>query len=278
MFTTRPELAGTFGMVTSTHWLASQAGMAILERGGNAFDAAACTAFVLQVVEPHLNGPGGDLSLLFKPADGSVTVLCGQGPAPAAATVDRVTGLGLSAMPGTGLVSAAVPGATPAWLTLLRDHGTMTPAEVLQLAVDYADRGHPFGAGASATVAGMSGFFAAHWPTSAATWLPAPRPGALFCNRTLASSYRRLAAAGARLLDREAACQAAIDAWAEGFVAEAVARFVRTPVRDSTGSDHAGLIEAGDLAGWRPAYETPIQLDWRGSRIFTCGSWSQGPA
>src|SRR3954465_9726053 len=64
-FTTRPELRGTFGAVASTHWLASASGMAVLERGGNAFDAACAARFVLQVVEPHLNGPGGDLPAGF---------------------------------------------------------------------------------------------------------------------------------------------------------------------------------------------------------------------
>ena len=87
-FTTRPELRGTFGMVASTHWLASQAGMSVLERGGNAFDAACAAGFVLQVVEPHLNGPGGEVpAILFPVSHGEPVVLCGQGVAPAAATV-----------------------------------------------------------------------------------------------------------------------------------------------------------------------------------------------
>ena len=60
-FTTRPDIRGTFGAVATTHWLATQTGMAVLERGGNAFDAAAAAGFVLQIVEPHLNGPGGEL-------------------------------------------------------------------------------------------------------------------------------------------------------------------------------------------------------------------------
>ena len=86
-FTTRPELQGSFGMVASTHWLATAAGMAVLERGGNAFDAAVATGFTLQVVEPHLNGPGGDLPAVFWSADrDEPLVLCAQGVAPATAS------------------------------------------------------------------------------------------------------------------------------------------------------------------------------------------------
>ena len=106
-FTTRPQLAGTFGMVASTHWLASAAGMAVLEKGGNAFDAAVAAGLVLQVVEPHLNGPGGEVPVIgFDAADGEVFVLDGQGPAPAAATPDVFAALGLDLVPGTGLLAA----------------------------------------------------------------------------------------------------------------------------------------------------------------------------
>src|SRR3954454_12841324 len=100
MFTTRPELSGTFGMVASTHWLASAAGMAVLERGGNAFDAAVAAGLALQVAEPHLNGPGGDLPLLFW--DGEPHVVCAQGPASAGATIAAYRVLGLDLVPGTG--------------------------------------------------------------------------------------------------------------------------------------------------------------------------------
>ena len=94
-FTTRPELRGTFGMVTSTHWLASAAGMSVLERGGNAFDAAVATGLTLQVVEPHLNGPGGEVPALLFPVDrGEPIALCGQGCAPGAATIERYHELG----------------------------------------------------------------------------------------------------------------------------------------------------------------------------------------
>ena len=83
-FTTRPEIDGTFGVVTSTHWIATAVGMATLEKGGNAFDAAVATAFTLQVVEPHLNGPGGDVPFILNDVrTGKTEVICGQGPAPA---------------------------------------------------------------------------------------------------------------------------------------------------------------------------------------------------
>src|SRR5881296_641295 len=104
MFTTRPELRGTFGMVASTHWLASAAGMAVLEQGGNAFDAAVAAGFTLQIVEPHLNGPGGDLPAIVWPASrGEPLVLCAQGVAPRAATIEHYRDeLGLDLVPGTG--------------------------------------------------------------------------------------------------------------------------------------------------------------------------------
>src|SRR6266581_9681037 len=100
-FTTRPDIRGTFGAVATTHWLATQTGMAVLERGGNAFDAAVAAGFTLQVVEPHLNGPGGELPAVFWPVSrGEPVVLCAQGVSPAAATIERVRGMGYELMPG----------------------------------------------------------------------------------------------------------------------------------------------------------------------------------
>src|SRR5688500_8824474 len=132
VFTTRPELAGTFGMVASTHWLASGAGMAVLEGGGNAFDAAVAAGYVRRVVEPHLNGPGGEVpAILVTAGDQEPKVLCGQGVAPANAAIGHYRGLGLDLVPGTGLLAATVPGAVGAWLTLLRDYGTKSLREVL---------------------------------------------------------------------------------------------------------------------------------------------------
>src|SRR3954454_18443399 len=143
-FTTRPELRGTFGAVASTHWLATQAGMAVLERGGNAFDAACTAGFVLQVVEPHLNGPGGDLPAVFWSVErGEPLVLCAQGASPAAATIERFRELGHELVPGTGVLAACVPGAFGGWLLLLREFGTRRVEDVLEFAIDYAEHGYP---------------------------------------------------------------------------------------------------------------------------------------
>src|SRR4030088_1815122 len=143
-FTTRPEIEGTFGVVATTHWIATAVGMATLEKGGNAFDAAVATAFTLQVVEPHLNGPGGDVPvILHDMRRGKTEVICGQGPAPAKATVAHYRGLGLDMVPGTGLLAACVPGMFDTWMLLLRDYGTMRLPRGPGAAVFYAREGHP---------------------------------------------------------------------------------------------------------------------------------------
>ena len=200
-FTTRPTLRGTFGMSASTHWTATATAQSVLERGGNAFDAAVAAAFVLHVVEPHLNGPGGDLVALVRPAGrAEPVVLMGQGPAPARATIEHFRGRGLDLMPGAGGLAAAVPGAVDAWLLLLRDHGTWELGDVLAYAIGYARDGHPLVAGAAATIARVADLFRDHWPTSAERWMPEGTPPAvdtLVSNPAYADVLDGLVAAGA---------------------------------------------------------------------------------
>src|SRR5262245_42093594 len=129
--TTRPTLQGTFGMASASHWLVSGTAMGILERGGNAFDAAVAAAFVEHVVEPNENSPVGDANIICSAAGNIPRVLCGQGPAPSGATIERYTGLGLEVVPGNGTLAAAIPGAIDAWFLLLRDYGTMHLREVM---------------------------------------------------------------------------------------------------------------------------------------------------
>ncbi|HEX4704447.1 MAG TPA: gamma-glutamyltransferase [Pseudonocardiaceae bacterium] len=280
MFTTRPELSGTVGMVASTHWLASAAGMAVLESGGNAFDAVVAAGFVLQVVEPHLNGPGGEVPIVFATgADPVPRVLCGQGVAPAAATIAHYRDLGLDLVPGAGLLAATVPGSWDAWLTLLRDHGTRSLREVLGYAIGYARDGYPVVDRIGDTVAAVADLFRDHWPTSAALWLPHGRPPAVrHSNPRLADTWERLlAAAEAVGGDRETQIEAARRAWSQGFVAETIDAFCRNAFRDDSGRDHAGMLTGADLAGWQSSYEDALTVDLGRWTLAKCGRWSQGP-
>lgn len=280
VFTTRPELVGTFGMVASTHWLASAAGMAVLEGGGNAFDAAATAGFVLHVVEPHLNGPGGEVPAIFMRADDAdPTVLCGQGIAPAAATIGHFQDQNLDLIPGTGLLPATVPGAVGGWLTLLRDHGTKPLREVLGYAIGYAEAGHVPVPRVRETITAVEALFRDEWRTSAQQWLPLPGPGELLRNPVLGQTYRRLLdEAEAAGPGRERQLDAAIRTWYGGFVAERIDEFCRTPVLDDSGDRHAGLLTGADCAGWRPSYEPPIHLTTRGWTVHKVGPWCQGAA
>ncbi|PAZ14379.1 gamma-glutamyltransferase [Streptomyces sp. SA15] len=280
MFTTRPTLQGTFGMVSSTHWLASQSAMAVLEGGGNAYDAAVAGAFVLHVVEPHLNGPAGEVPILLAPAGGEVRVLCGQGVAPGGATVAHYRGLGLDLVPGTGPLAAAVPGAFDAWMLLLRDHGTKSLAEVLGYAIGYAEHGHAPVENVGATVETVRELFETEWTSSAQVYLPggkAPRPGALLRNPALAATWTRLLAEVAGAGDREAQIEAAREVWRTGFIAEALVRQARRPTMDTSGERHTGTLTAADLAGWSATYEAPATYDWNGWTVCKAGPWSQGP-
>jgi gamma-glutamyltranspeptidase/glutathione hydrolase len=277
---TRPELRGTFGMVASTHWLATAAGMAVLELGGNAFDAAVAAGFTLQVVEPHLNGPGGDLPALVWPAGHDrPLVLCAQGSAPRAATIERYRDeLGLALVPGTGPLAAVVPGAFGGWAALLREHGTLRLRDVLRFAVGYAQDGYPVLAGVAGAIRRVERLFEEDWTTSAEVYLPVPAPGTLHRNPGLAATYRRVVEeAEAASSDREAQIDAAVDAWYRGFVAEEVVRFQAEEWLDSSGRRHAGLLAEEDLSGWAPSWEKPLALDYHGHTVFKAGPWSQAP-
>ncbi|MQS36083.1 gamma-glutamyltransferase family protein [Streptomyces katsurahamanus] len=267
-------------MVSSTHWLASQSAMAVLEDGGNAYDAAVAAGFVLQVVEPHLCGPAGEVPVIVAPAGGAVRVLCGQGPAPAGASIPHYRSLGLDLVPGTGPLAAAVPGAFDAWLVLLRDLGTRSLAEVLRYAIGYAEDGHPPVERVGQTVETVRELFEKEWTSSAEVYLPGgrpPAPGELFRNPALAATWRRLLAQSAGG-GREQEIETARRIWREGFIAEALLRQSARPTLDTSGERHTGTLTAADLANWSAGWEPPATHDWNGWTVCKAGGWSQGPA
>jgi len=282
-FTTRPELRGTYGAVSSTHWLATGSAMAMMEKGGNAFDAAVCGAFVLHVVEPHLNGPGGEVPIMFwSEKERRSRVLCGQGVAPATATIERFSSLGFNMIPGIGLLPACVPGAFGAWATLLRDYGTMSLREVLEPAIEYATRGYPLVPKIVQAIVAVQHLFRDHWPSSAQVYLPGgvpPAPSELFRNPALAATYSRiLQVVEGKSTSREGQIDAAMDCWYRGFVADEIDAFYRgSELMDSSGRPQRGLLSGDDLHRWHPTYEEPVTVDYGNYSVAKCGPWSQGP-
>lgn len=282
MFTTRPELTGTFGMVTSTHWLASAVGMRILERGGNAFDATVAGGLVLHIVEPHLNGVGGDAPIIgFDAASEKPFVICGQGVSPAAASASHFQNLGLDLVPGTGWLPAVVPGAFGAWMELLLRYGSLPLREVMEPAIHYALHGYPMVPKAIAAIETVAGHFRDHWPTSSEIYLRGGKPpkiGASFSNPVLGNTLLRLLNEGeSGGNSRDTQLERARSAFYTGFVAEAIAEAVQQPVMDSSGRAHAGLITYEDLASWRAGFEEPARVDFRGYTVLKTGAWGQGP-
>ena len=283
-FTTRPEIVGTFGVVASTHWLASQTAMGILEKGGNAFDAAVAGGFVLQIVEPHLNGPGGEVPImLWSEKEQRMRVICGQGPAPELATCEYFKERGMELVPGIGLLPATVPGAFGAWLTMLRDYGTMTLAEVMAPAIAYARDGFVLLPRTVQAILAVQSLFVSEWKGSAEVWLPGgqvPEPGKLFQCPAIARTYTRLldeaAVAGAG--DRVRTIDAALDVFYRGFIAREIDQFYTSEaVRDTTGQRNTGLLRYADLAKWQATYDEPHTVEFGRYTVAKCGPWSQGP-
>ena len=283
MFTTRPELIGTFGVVTTTLWLGSAVGMSVLEKGGNAFDAAVSTGFTLQIVEPHLNGPGGDMPAIFKAvSDTTPRVLCGQGPIPQAATIGHFKELGLDLIPGSGLLCAVVPGAFDAWMLLLKDYGTMSLSEVLKPAIEYARNGYPVVPKITETIATVRELFSSEWTESAKLYLPngqPPQPGSIFRNTILADTYERIVSEAEKTSsNRERQIEAARDIWYRGWVAETIDKFCRyEAVMDVSGRKHSGLLTAEDMASWTSTYDEVASYNYGEYTVCKCGPWSQGP-
>src|SRR5262249_41864442 len=283
LFTTRPEIEGTFGVVASTHWIATAVGMGPLGKGGNACDAAVATAFTLQVVEPHLNGPGGDVPVIVCDVNrGKPEVICGQGSAPAGASIAYYRSLGLDLVPGTGLLAACIPGMFDTWMLLLRDYGTMHLADLLAPAISYATNGHPLVERANATIGTVEQLFREHWPTSAAVYLPdnkVPATGSLFTNKRMAETYARVVREAESVGgNRERQIEHARKVWSQGFVAEAIDRFSRTQsLMDTSGRPHHGVITGEDLARWQARVEAPLTYQYGRYTVCKAGPWTQGP-
>lgn len=253
----RPDVVSSRGLVAAGHPLAATAGARALAKGGNASDAAAAAGFALAVLEPHLNGLGGECPILVRAPDGSTHAISGQGWAPAAATPARFPASGI---PGDGVASAAVPATVDAWLVLLSRWGKLPLKDVLRPAIELAADGFPVDARLGAAIEANRAAFA-RWPATAATFLAG---GTVLVQRDLARTLEAVASKGRA-------------GFYGGRVAKSLAAFLAEEQPDRAGAPVRGLIARADLDEYHGAIENPVEIDWRGATVSKCGPWTQGP-
>jgi gamma-glutamyltranspeptidase/glutathione hydrolase len=303
-FTTRPVVMGTNGMVASTHYLASQAGLWCLKCGGNAIDAGATMWFCLTILEPHRVGVAGESPILVYSADeGKVIPVNGQGPAPKAATISWFKEHGYDLIPPDGFLPAVTPAAFDAWVETLKKFGTMSLGEILQPAIELAAKGFPVypelrksliepdqevgiaphEGKTKATSRSTAERFLKEWPSSAKVYLPgghAPHVGEILVNTEWARTFKEVARieSEARTSGRDAGLQAARDHFYLGPIAHKVVDFMQTfKCRDVYGREQHGLLSLEDFAAYHTRFEAPVAVKYRGYDVYKCGPWTQGP-
>jgi gamma-glutamyltranspeptidase / glutathione hydrolase len=256
---TRSVVMARNGAIATSQPLATAAGLRVLQAGGNAIDAAVTAAAVLSVVEPTMNGAGGDLfAIVYSARDKKVHGLNASGRAPAAATVDEFKKRNLQRIPLRGELSVSVPGVVDGWSELLSKHGTRTLAQALEPAIKYARDGYA-----------VSEIIADQWkdvesvlakdPKAAAIFLPggkAPAPGDVFRNPALAASLELIAKGGR-------------DVFYKGAIAKAIADDMQR---------RNGLVTAKDLADHHADWVEPLSTTYRGYQVLELPPNTQGVA
>lgn len=286
-FTTRPVIAGTRGVVAAGHYLAAAIGMHVLEQGGNAVDAGVAAGFALNVVKPQECGVGGEAPILISASSQrgeprSLVAISGQGGAPMALTLGWLKSQGMDMIPGDGLLGACVPSAFGAWVTALRDYGTMDLAATLGPVVDLARDGFPMYPHLREIIAQHADRFREEWPSTADIYLDdgrVPDVGWLVRVPEWADTFARVidVERRARRHGRRAALDAAVDHFYRGPIGGRLAEFAKdTEVRDTLGV-HRGLLTADDLARHKTRAERPLSVRYRGIDVYKCSTWSQGP-
>ena len=253
----RPDVGGIEGAVTSDHVLASAAGMEVLKRGGNAVDAAITMAGVLAVVRPHMNGVGGDVFMLIRPAaGGEIQALNGSGRAGSKATPAFFREKNLTSIPGSGILSVSVPGAVRAWADALARHGTISLSQALQPAIRYAERGFPVSPRLAIDINEAKRKLSAD-PELARIFLPngeAPAVGTLLKQPELARTLRAIAAGGP-------------NAFYRGPLAKQIASFIER---------EGGLVTAEDLTRHKSTWDKPISSTYHGHPVIAFPPNTQG--
>jgi gamma-glutamyltranspeptidase / glutathione hydrolase len=260
-YSQRTAVVANNGMVATSQPLAAQAGLDILKKGGNAIDAAIATAACLTVVEPTSNGIGGDAFALVW-TKGELHGLNASGPAPKAISIDAVKEMGHEKMPTYGLVPVTVPGAPSAWVELSRRFGRLPLTEVLQPAIQYAEKGYPLSPilGKNWNIAFekfkelLTGDEFKGWFETFAPDGRAPQIGEVWRSEGHADTLRKIAETNAESFYR-------------GELAENIAEFSK---------QHGGFLSKEDLAAYKPEWVQPIKVHYRGYDVWEIPPNGQG--
>jgi gamma-glutamyltranspeptidase/glutathione hydrolase len=266
----RPAVPGVHGLVTAGHPLAAIAGLQVLMKGGNAVDAAVAVGAVLNMMEPQMNGIGGNgFMTLFDKKTGEVHSLAMAGAAPKALKAEAMTADTLN----SGIDAGIVPGNFGGYLVALEQFGTMKLADVLASGIDYAEHGYPIDASLATAIARAKASLA-KYPTTARVFLPggrAPEAGELFKNPDLATTLKKVVeaeqAAREQGKSRVDAIEAAFDRFYKGDIAQEFDRFFK---------EHHGAMTAADLAAYRPLWQDPVHVTYRGYDVYSNPSTSRG--
>jgi gamma-glutamyltranspeptidase/glutathione hydrolase len=283
-FTTRPVVRGRNYAVTSGHYLATAAGVRMLEMGGNAIDAAAATCFAINLLEPQNNGIGGEVpTLVYIAAEKKVYELSGMGWSPQAFTIEWCRERGIDLIPGDGYLPACVPSVVGTWAMAVARWGKLSFAQIVAPTIELAANGYPLYDSLQRSLAMNFNKFTNLYPTTGRVYLPGgrvPHTGELIRNPDYAAMLQLMcdAEANAKGKGRAAGIEAARDVFYKGEIAHRIVEFIQSnPVKDASGKSHAGLLSYDDMAEWHATLGEPVTLNYRGLDVFKCGPWTQGP-
>ena len=283
-FTTRPVIMGTRGVVASGHYLATAAGFRIMEQGGNAIDAAAAMCFCLNLLEPQSNGIAGEVpTLIYSAREGKAVAVSGMGWSPKSFTIEWCRDHNIDLIPGDGYLPATAPAPVDTWAVAVARYGNLSFSQVLQPAIELAEKGFPIYEGLHNSLASSFDKFNERYPTTAEVYYPngtVPETGDVWRNPDFAEMLKTMARAedAAKGRGRVAGIEAARDAFYKGPIAERMAGFIAdNPVEDASGRAHTALLSYEDIAGWHAAVEEPVTYEYKGLEVHKCSSWTQGP-
>ncbi len=282
VFTTRPVIMGTHGMVASTHYLASVEGLQILREGGNVVDAGATMWFCMTLLKPHLVGAAGEAPiLLYLEDEEKVVAVNGQGPAPEAANIEWFKEQGYPMIPEDGFTPACVPGAFDAWMMTLQEYGTMNLPRILEPAIRIATDGFPMYPTLAMFLERLQMRFIAEWSSTSSIYLPegrAPVVGEPQRNHDWARTFKKIVEEYEKAGNRSSGFDAVRKYYYDGPIAEQMVEFMHSfKCRDVYGKENYGLMTLDDMSRYSASFEDSVSVDYHGLTVHKCDTWTQGP-